>query len=871
MSGTNTQLGAYLGLNSANSTLSVTTSTVSSTSYYTSLIGATTLTAPAATLTVTNASSLYIAGPPIASTNVSATNIYSVLVNSGVTKLASTLTSSSSSAGSLVLSGGLSISNTSESTSSTVGGTFTTAGGAAIAKDLYVGNSIYLSETSGNQSLFVGSTTTGNGGMQINSYSSSSTNTGEIYFNYDGENNLSVLSGHSTYGMIWDTGTFDLSIINNSNTAKFTSTGQLGLGLYNFGYSVYGALQVTLDSSTDPGSWNSNFAVFGKFDNTGSANTAALGLTYNSTNDYSHILSVAPSVGWKNLKISSNECFFYTNGTERLRIDSSGNVGIRTTSPSSSLQVAGGSSDILILGEGDNASGNTQLHFGVSAASSGYSTIQSINSSGTTGGDLSINPDGGNVGMGIGNTVPNYNLSVGTVNPFGYGILALSAGDENQNSVLYLGTPLSGDPLSSMKTAIIAEGQGQWSTSKLHFSLNGDLTSNDIGQNATVSHSRMTVTRDGFVGIGTTSPSTRLQIHTPTDNGGDTPSGPETALKLYREGVSEQSYPNVVDFNISRFDTIGDNALTQLDIKMNNGLIGTSDMTALTLRSNGNVGVGTTSPSSRLHVYKSSSGDSSQFLIDLTPNSTPSTVVAKSTLNWYGASFDTQVFRGNGSDITKVSMGINLAENITIRADGNIDIGAGNVKIQGTNYIEFGTGETKESNSGKIGYETFDAGYLNIIGAGTTAGSRNVKIYDNVLVAGNIDADGTIAGSIWKSPNFAGYISSSYTSLTVSGATTLPAAYCNAFFGLMIEFTGSGGTLTTATATDIVNYESSNPLVSRGGITTIYNGTSGTVTFAAGTGVTIRGTLAIPSGKTATARIAIFTTTDVRLHLVLSA
>jgi hypothetical protein len=107
-------------------------------------------------------------------------------------------------------------------------------------------------------------------------------------------------------------------------------------------------------------------------------------------------------------------------------------------------------------------------------------------------------------------------------------------------------------------------------------------------------------------------------------------------------------------------------------------------------------------------------------------------------------------------------------------------------------------------------------------------------------------------------------------SLSVNGATTLPAAYLNIFFTHMIEFVGIGGTLTTATHNSILNYESSNTSFERGGITTLFNGCSGSITLAAGTGVTLRGNLVIPAGKCATVRISINSVSAI-MHVVVSA
>ena len=63
--------------------------------------------------------------------------------------------------------------------------------------------------------------------------------------------------------------------------------------------------------------------------------------------------------------------------------------------------------------------------------------------------------------------------------------------------------------------------------------------------------------------------------------------------------------------------------------------------------------------------------------------------------------------------------------------------------IAGTSFLEFGFGTSgKQANAGKIAYELFEAGYLGIVGAGTSIGSRNVKIYDNATIAGTLNVIG---------------------------------------------------------------------------------------------------------------------------------
>ena len=59
----------------------------------------------------------------------------------------------------------------------------------------------------------------------------------------------------------------------------------------------------------------------------------------------------------------------------------------------------------------------------------------------------------------------------------------------------------------------------------------------------------------------------------------------------------------------------------------------------------------------------------------------------------------------------------------------------GQANIAGANFLEFGNGVPgKEANAGRVGYQTFTTGCLDIVGAGTTNANRSVRIYDRLGV-----------------------------------------------------------------------------------------------------------------------------------------
>ena len=105
------------------------------------------------------------------------------------------------------------------------------------------------------------------------------------------------------------------------------------------------------------------------------------------------------------------------------------------------------------------------------------------------------------------------------------------------------------------------------------------------------------------VGIGTTTPSAKLHIGKVTDNqlglivegtSAKADTNTKEVLRLVRPGVQNQGNEDKVGFKIGKFEAKSDGK-TQLDIAL-------GDATVMSLRGNGNVGIGTTTPSAKLHV-----------------------------------------------------------------------------------------------------------------------------------------------------------------------------------------------------------------------------------------------------------------------------
>ena len=143
---------------------------------------------------------------------------------------------------------------------------------------------------------------------------------------------------------------------------------------------------------------------------------------------------------------------------------------------------------------------------------------------------------------------------------------------------------------------------------------------------------RMVIDKDGKVGIGTDNPVTRLQIgnldnfheghmqhggwdqnaltiihQTPT--GSDILNDPKPVLYLGRKGTGSQAYGALATFCISRWEHVGSSggysARTRMDIKLDHDITGGNAKTVMTMRSDGNVGIGTADPQAELDVKAS--------------------------------------------------------------------------------------------------------------------------------------------------------------------------------------------------------------------------------------------------------------------------
>jgi hypothetical protein len=340
-------------------------------------------------------------------------------------------------------------------------------------------------------------------------------------------NSLVYLGTRSNHSLVLTT--------NDTERMRITSGGDICVGATSNPYSAAGRGSIFLNgASTSLYGWG----------------VGGTGTGYMYHNGSSVFIENSVSGGSFNLfQVGAGAITFNTDGSERMRITSGGNVGIGNTSPLTKLTVNNAvAGAILPYIQGTGLSYNNE---GISVAGS--------------------NSNNTNIGNGL--TLYNNVASVGAYGPV-IAWSSMTVGGAYNATYAFITGVYRG-----------AGGDNNWSRGDIIFGT-GD---------AYGATERMRIKDSGNVGIGTTSPEERLHVASPTTE--------NVALLVSTATGSFAQYQ--LKGGATTPWIIG----TQ-DNYVSNGLVFRNVSDRMIITTAGNVGIGTTSPSAKLHVLNSSVGGS---------------------------------------------------------------------------------------------------------------------------------------------------------------------------------------------------------------------------------------------------------------------
>lgn len=304
-----------------------------------------------------------------------------------------------------------------------------------------------------------------------------------------------------------------------------------------------------------------------------------------------------------NYNSSAGNWIAYTNGSERLRITSAGNVGIGTTNPDRALYVNGQAR----IGGGTDY-GTTEV------LSVAPGTIN-FDATGVSGGRFKITSTGL---VGINDPSPDLRLSISEVGAditsgqaiFGTnmkGIHIENSLNDNSSLGLWMTTGSHRAGISMQRS----DSANTWGTD-LRFYTHDDSTTN-----LAYAYERLRIGPNGNVGIGITNPQTKLGVYSGSDDDGltlevgRTPAGGEGPALTFRHNTNNGT--SRVFARIKSRMRSGNDASWSSDLSFYTG--GNALTENFTIRGDGNVGIGTNVPNYKLEVVGSFAATTKSFVI----------------------------------------------------------------------------------------------------------------------------------------------------------------------------------------------------------------------------------------------------------------
>jgi hypothetical protein len=507
---------------------------------------------------------------------------------------------------------------------------------------------------------------------------------------------------------------------------------------------------------------------------------AQLGFANGSSNQYikSGIAAVTDTT------LNRQGLYFFTSvdgytGTEKMRIDSNGNVGIGMTAPEARLDLLGNSNSIPVLKLGSNSTHGWNFY---DSSTDGdldiYREVSDIQSH-----VMTWKRNSGNVG--IGTTSPNTKLSVNGTTKLGNGAwptaTVANSGQrvgmfsDTEDGYLGMGNMQAGVSADRGATIYLGARMTTDADDLAYASIFGGKTNSTSGNNSSYlsfktsgGNERMRIDGIGNVGIGTTSPITNLSVygvatHTGIDVNADT--GYSPSIQLSRNAAS-QWYVQAMNAGYTRYHSTNPHYF-----------------------SGGNVGIGTSSPINDLHV-ESATGltvkNSTNGALEMIPGGSINLLKIYGT-NRFSISGDSNIANvGNGSagnefltvSMTTGNVGIGTTtpnaklQVVDSSVNGAIWAGSINYQLRLGNTGTLGIINNSWNSAGGVTPLSFQLGEsekmridtTGNIGIGTTSPTAKLSINDGrVLSSGSsytnsgfVIEDRAAGGGDWRLLHFSG-------------------------------------------------------------------------------------------------------------------
>ena len=413
-----------------------------------------------------------------------------------------------------------------------------------------------------------------------------------------------------------------------------------------------------------------------------------------------------------NSEQSSSKHTFFIDGTERMRIDSSGKVGIGTDSPDSKLDVAGeirADNVIRVQGSGD---GRVE----VGGATGGYVDLKTPDTDDydfrlahtAANGSKLVSPNS-DIKISVGN---QDRLTIKTDGKVGIGTNSPDAKLHVQGGDIKItsdsDTEANEDGLPSIVFTEFNDDHSQYSADAAHAVIvynGGGQTGDDnylgfgvfdqtVGTENTVAEAKLltdlNITRDGFIGIGTTEPNAKLHLMAPDCDIVQEMASDSTARLIEHrfavDGVMQSQLGHYMGIEASEGVDAVDPRFefrSKHDYWFMGGPTGSAPKVAFT--NDGKVGIGTTSPAEILDIENTDLANSVTLKVKNLAEATDDTTLPSSELK----------VEADG-----------VTGTITVEGVGSSDSSLGKVSINGTvgKPLTFGTGVNEHAR--------FDSGHF---------------------------------------------------------------------------------------------------------------------------------------------------------------